>query len=1206
VACLTLMILLSVVILGLTGLASIELRRTTRAEQTVQAMANARLALMQAIGQLQKTLGPDQRVSANADILTGDPKQPLWTGVWRTTRDDGSSFYQRDDLHGGLSDTRWPHQDPPAQRVLEWLVSGTCDPFAKEIPDPVTLARGDGDAIVEAPKIELLRHDGTVAGHHAWWTGDLGVRANVGTRDPRNDQPVKHNAPDKSAWFRLLASQAADPSTMEGGVSLKDAETRRLASNATVALTAEGLDWYRKHALDLTVDSRGVLADVSKGGLKRDLTAFFSSADDIPAWKNLPGLAVDDPLVGDPADSNNGKSRHSVAAPRFGLLADWARLNAPFSGKNVASRLPDIDTDPAAAKSSEDFKLANEQPVKLAGNHRAGLQPILVEASNFTQLSSFVVTNGYQIRFHHYPRVVLWNPYNIQLEFDRSMIMIQGNGRFEMWTDQVNSNGVALGWPYSPLQWLAFEGGRSTSAGFNGNILASAGYNDPYIGSYYFAIPKTRFEPGECLVFSPARQAEYDCVTPYRDWVANLNSNELSCEVAPDPARNYYISGTDLSGVLDTRPVAYWFAPTPGWSEIGRTGIENQSDDTRAILKLVGNANPIILEPTDNLSSTAVRFDCLPQIAVVSCSLQYGAGREPRIAWNSAEKTSIELLDAVNPHPTLIPNVRTREGVRLRWFDEHPSNVLNSGPLTNTAYFQEALLGNWNPRASYAVRSPWENIGGSLPVSGTAGGPWFFGAYTRDLYDQAVGWTDEAPMISGGKCHGNPFGPPQEGAARYILFDVPRAETGVISLAQFQHVKLSELVWHPSYAIGNSLADPRLGSGGYKGLSHTAPTATDSASANVGGFHQNQIGWSADAQRATSPDAWATTARALLGGTPDTDNLVYDLSFEVNQTLWDHYFLSTGAAADKALFLKDPVDNPLPNSRMGLAPRINPKTVADKLTDFHQAASALMVDGAFNVNSTRVGAWEALLGSTHLTGYGQGTNVPFPRVLDAPDGAWKNGDPTDRGAVWSGHRELTKDEIRQFAEAIVREVKLRGPFLSLADFVNRRLAEDETGRMGALQTAIEKAGLNSGMTSAYLLNNKSSLPDYTHPDHIPDPTLLEQTLKPPSKAWGAPNWLTQADVLQVIGPVLSARSDTFVIRAYGDAVDSKGNVTARAWCEAVVQRTPEPLDPDESGINPRLATGDGQATQPGGQGKTGDFGRRFLMVSFHWLTPAEI
>jgi len=105
---------------------------------------------------------------------------------------------------------------------------------------------------------------------------------------------------------------------------------------------------------------------------------------------------------------------------------------------------------------------------------------------------------------------------------------------------------------------------------------------------------------------------------------------------------------------------------------------------------------------------------------------------------------------------------------------------------------------------------------------------------------------------------------------------------------------------------------------------------------------------------------------------------------------------------------------------------------------------------------------------------------------------------------------------------------------------------------------------------------------------------MEQTLKPDCAAWGAPAYLTQADVLQAIGPALTARSDTFVIRAYGDAVDAKGRTTATAWCEAVVQRMPEPLDPDPSGLNPRL------------NGRTGDFGRRFLIHSFRWLSPVEL
>ena len=56
---------------------------------------------------------------------------------------------------------------------------------------------------------------------------------------------------------------------------------------------------------------------------------------------------------------------------------------------------------------------------------------------------------------------------------------------------------------------------------------------------------------------------------------------------------------------------------------------------------------------------------------------------------------------------------------------------------------------------------------------------------------------------------------------------------------------------------------------------------------------------------------------------------------------------------------------------------------------------------------------------------------------------------------------------------------------------------------------------------------------------------------------GAPGIITQMDVLNSIGPNLTARSDTFVVRAYGEALDDAGNVIGKAWVEVVVQRTAE-------------------------------------------------
>lgn len=75
---------------------------------------------------------------------------------------------------------------------------------------------------------------------------------------------------------------------------------------------------------------------------------------------------------------------------------------------------------------------------------------------------------------------------------------------------------------------------------------------------------------------------------------------------------------------------------------------------------------------------------------------------------------------------------------------------------------------------------------------------------------------------------------------------------------------------------------------------------------------------------------------------------------------------------------------------------------------------------------------------------------------------------------------------------------------------------------------------------------------------------------------------TAVQLYSALAPQLSVRSDTFRIRAYGDTLDATDptQVVAAAYCEAIVQRTPE--------------------TAPDGQG------RRFVIASFRWLGPGDI
>ncbi|WFB34632.1 hypothetical protein P3T73_10705 [Kiritimatiellota bacterium B12222] len=414
-----------------------------------------------------------------------------------------------------------------------------------------------------------------------------------------------------------------------------------------------------------------------------------------------------------------------------------------------------------------------------------------------------------------------------------------------------------------------------------------------------------------------------------------------------------------------------------------------------------------------------------------------------------------------------------------------------------------------------------------------------------------------------------PYGLGADVGFRNWMYDIPTPDVPLASIGQLQHLNINSFIdadrWESSSKTHNTL-----------GRNHQIATTVQSWQSNytIGNSYANPR-----VKRNRLMD------RVYSG-------FHYDGSYIWNDILWDRFYFSTYPTQGNFDFETDT----LTNSRY--QPFRDPSSVPwddpdgfrgdgnpDNQANSRMAASNLLIEGAFNINSTSVDAWKALFASMRGVAKGSETdpNAPFARTL-LRYGASTDAETANHANAWNGIRDLNENELTLLAEEMVTQVRLRGPFLSMSDFVNRKIVDpgddpENLGVSGALQSAIDKV-LNKWNDVDPLFQIQTS----THENHIIDPEYRATTVVD-----GFPGYLLQSDVLSVIGPVLTPRSDTFRIRAYGDAGD------ARAWCEVMVQRIPDYIDTDadepfedpQSNIN--IA-----------------FGRRYRIVSFRWLTPEEI
>ncbi len=284
-----------------------------------------------------------------------------------------------------------------------------------------------------------------------------------------------------------------------------------------------------------------------------------------------------------------------------------------------------------------------------------------------------------------------------------------------------------------------------------------------------------------------------------------------------------------------------------------------------------------------------------------------------------------------------------------------------------------------------------------------------------------------------------------------------------------------------------------------------------------------------------------------------------------NNSFFDQYFFST--------IPKEPTDwkfgNTIPNSFY---------EARTSITSFsNNPAEDLFVHGMFNVHSTSIDAWAAILKGSPVSKHPHWRGVfdivenvsvaddlylfmnhPLGgediNVLDPIPAPAVSSNAAMRASLKKNAFALTESQITTLAGLIVKEVRTHlrgtdGPFDSLEEFVNS----------GVIQNAIDAMDTNE----ATRIN----------------PTWVVN---------GTPGKFRQSTVLNLISGVLSVRSDTFLVRAYGDAVDpaDPNKVWAKAYCEAILQRVHEEY-------------GD-VAEAPA------DIDRKFEIVAFRWLSPSEI
>lgn len=1180
VVTLSLMVLLTILAVGLLSLSAVELRAAAQGQAMAVARANARLSLMIALGDLQRSMGPDGRISVPAEQslpVASSETSPhrQWTGV-----------YEAWDADQGLSVR-------PEPKFVQWLASSASPEEVRErsfadsqktteIPmvGAGTLGAQTSPAVggaVTSPSLSVATAQ--QRGKLAWWVADESMKAHVVSGSPRPGFAAGAKAEPLFAANAGISANAAGLAAL-GEIPLDDPQRPGYLSTAQFALKNPNAGSLFH---DVTAFSRGLPVDVTRRRFKLDFSCLSlldrKQVGNLPLYKadgsvnrfavGSGGLVNDSGFSifnGDPAAMLN-RFGDLAQQPGIHLEELWTHANV-YRNLTWSGGVPSLRMMNGAESSSSDFR------------HRALSDPWFSYTKPVIASLQFVISfvskptsaGKYNMQLQMDVLAKVWNPNNVRVDvppgasFAVQLLSIP----FKVQWSITNSAGAAATLPQSNLgnntyaltmgSWASSN--PKTTYGVDefkwmrGNIggLAQNGNSTGYT-----------LEPGECKIFG------YD-----KDNSINSNSQNPNVDLSPGwgPGRQGLIVGNFGANNLDGDDIVEFVVTPddgPERSGVNRTycqkytGMRMDGSQGNGGLELGSSALPTTINFTqpdpawfpESRSSQRLRVS------------QYSSPKPFMIfgTYLNVEQASAGTRDAFASAPRLMTNSaitsRPFRGIdpeNLTKFQEvwrcDPLPMAYDSALIDINSQDQGRFGGGHNAQSGVTRSATRQLDAAPPLSLMSLSHAIANGFT-DRFGQVDARVSKglSSMESGTKYHFEPG----DIAFSSLTYAPPQVER----------------------AIGNSFASPFIkadgvtGSGLYNGPVGTIlPFYDHSYLANAALF-----------------DSWFCSS--LHDGGKFPSGTPYQDSRNASAVLGEFF---DQAASDPAKRLLNPRVLPasaatVAKDRLILGAALRPEAIG-------RLGAHVFLDGAFNVNSTRKDAWRAVLttarDSVKLLNGNPVSNTgktPFGSSgIVAAEAAGPTANPTDVNQ-WSGFRALDDTQIESLAEQIVKEVKARGPFLSLADFINRRPGDSGAARLlGTAQAAIEAAGLNDALKGG---NRSLAAADFAN---LPAPEVAAAG-GGLSRSVGIPGYLMQSDVLSAVANELTPRGDTFRIRGYGSATDASGRVLGEAWCEAIVQRVPDYLDPaDSSEIEFANLTNKVNQT----------FGRRFQIITFQWLPRKSV